>query len=153
MLIRLLGYLGRLVRLVLLIALYALVLWYGVETASQLNTHPTLTTIAVALIALGVAGSTYRILVDVAKETKGAIVVIADFLNTHLVEPQKRRLLEQGRTEGRAEGRAEAIADIRSRLLREGIDPDRIIPPRIKATWTLLTAIGPSDYSENRHNR
>ena len=110
-------------------ALYALVLWYGAETAAQLNTPPILTGIAVALIALGVAGSTYRILTDVGNEVKGGIVVLAAFLNEKLVEPQRRRLRAEGRAEGHAEGRAEAIADVRSRLLQEGIDPDRIIPP------------------------
>ncbi len=60
-------------------------------------------------------------------------MVIAAFLNEKLVEPQRRKLRaegrEEGRVEGRAEARAEVIADIRSRLLREGIDPDLIIPP------------------------
>ncbi len=129
---RVLRYLWRLVRLLLAVVIYALVLWYGAKTATELDTPPVVTGIAVALIALGIAGSIYRILIDVAKEAKGAIMVLADFLNTHLVEPQRRRLIEQGRVEGRAEGieegRAEAIADIRSRLLQEGIDPDLIIP-------------------------
>ena len=59
-------------------------------------------------------------------------MVLAEFLNRHLLEPQKQRLLNQGRNEGRAQGRAEAraaiIADVRARLLEEGIDPDRIAP-------------------------
>ncbi len=88
------------------------------------HTPPILTKIAVALIALGITGSIYRILIEVAKETKGAVMVLAEFLNRHLLEPQKRRLID----EGRKEGRAETIADIRSRLLQEGIDPGRIIP-------------------------
>ena len=128
-----LRYLGRFTRLLLIIAIYALVLWYGKATTAHLDTPPVLTKIAVALVALGVTGSIYRILIDVAKETKGAIMVIAAFLNEKLVEPQRRKLRaegrEEGRVEGRAEARAEVIADIRSRLLREGIDPDLIIPP------------------------
>lgn len=56
-------------------------------------------------------------------------MVLATFLNEKLVEPQRRRLRAEGREEGRKEGRAETIADIRSRLLRQGIDPDLIIPP------------------------
>ena len=129
---RILRYLDRSVRLILIMAIYALVIWYGTVTTAHLNTPPTLTKIAVALIALGVTGSIYRILIDVAKETRGAIMVLAAFLNEKLVEPQRRRLRAQGREEGRKEGRkearAEVIADIRSRLLQEGIDPDRIIP-------------------------
>lgn len=121
---RFLRYLWRLVRLLLAIAIYALVLWYGVETAQKLDAPTVLAGIAVALIALGIAGSTYRILIDVAKEAKGAIMVLADFLNTHLVEPQRRRLIERGREEGRAE----TIAKGRARLIEEGIDPDRIFP-------------------------
>ena len=123
---RILRYLGRFIRLSLMAALYALVLWYGAETARRLNTPPILTGIAVALIALGVTGSIYRILIDVARETKGAIMVLADFLNTHLVEPQKRRLIERGRAEGRAEARAEVIAKLRSILAQEGIDPELV---------------------------
>ena len=128
-----LRYLGRFTRLLSIIAIYALVLWYGKATTAHLDTPPVLTKIAVALVALGVTGSIYRILIDVANETKGAIMVIAAFLNEKLVEPQRRKLRaegrEEGRVEGRAEARAEVIADIRSRLLREGIDPDRILPP------------------------
>ncbi len=64
-------------------------------------------------------------------------MVLAEFLNRHLLEPQKQRLLNQGRAEGkaavraeaRAEARAEIIANVRARLLEEGIDPDRIVPP------------------------
>ena len=143
---RALRYLWRLTRLLLAIAIYALVLWYGAETAQDLDTPPVVTEVAVALIALGIAGSIYRILIDVAKEAKGAIMVLADFLNTNLVEPQKRRLIErgreegrtegreegrtkgreEGRTEGREEGRTETIARVRSILMEEGVDPDLI---------------------------
>ena len=138
-----LRYLGRFTRLLLIIAIYALVLWYGKATTAHLDTPPVLTQIAVALVALGITGSIYRILIDIVNETKGAIMVLADFLNTHLLEPRKRRLREEGRAagreegraEGREEGRSETIADIRSRLLRQGIDPDRIIPPE-KANGT-----------------
>ena len=125
---RVLRYLWRLVRLLLAVAIYALVLWYGVETAQKLDAPPVVAGIAVALIALGIAGSTYRILIDVAKETKGAIMVLADFLNTHLVEPQKRRLIERGRAQGREEARAETITEGRARLIEQGIDPDLIFP-------------------------
>lgn len=129
---RLLRYLGRFIRLCLMAALYALVLWYGAETAAELDTPPTMTWVAVALIALGIAGSTYRILIAAANAVKGDIMVFAAFLNEKLVEPQRRRLRAEGHAvglaEGRAEGRAEIIADIRARLLEEGIDPERIFP-------------------------
>lgn len=106
-------------------ALYALVLWYGAETAAKLDTPPLLTWVAVALIALGVAGSTYQILIAATNAVKGDIMVLATFLNEKLVEPQRRRL----RAEGHAEGRAETIAEVRARLLEKGIDPDDILPP------------------------
>ena len=124
--------LGRFVRLVLAGAIYALVLWYGVETAEELNTPPVVTGIVIALVALGIAGSIYRILIDVAKEAIGGTMVLAAFLNERLVEPQRRRLMERGRAlgraEGLAEGREEVIAQARARLLEEGIDPDLIFP-------------------------
>lgn len=129
---RSLRYLWRLVRLLLAVAIYALVLWYGVETAQKLDAPRVLSGVAVALIALGIAGSTYRILIDVAREGKGAIMVLAAFLNEKLVEPQRRKLRAEGREEGRAEGREEGRAEIiamgRARLMEEGIDPDLIFP-------------------------
>jgi hypothetical protein len=125
---RVLRYLWRLVRLLLAVAIYALVLWYGVETAQKLDAPPVVAGIAVALIALGIAGSTYRILIDVAKEAKGSIMALAAFLNDKLVEPQRRRLRAEGREEGRAEGRAETITEGRARLIEQGIDPDLIFP-------------------------
>ena len=129
---RVLRYLWRLARLLLGVAIYALVLWYGVETAQKLDAPPVVSGIAVALIALGIAGSTYRILIDVAKEAKGGIMVLADFLNEKLVKPQRRRLIERGRAEGREEGREEARAEViakgRARLIEQGIDPDLIFP-------------------------
>lgn len=125
-------YLARLIRLLVIGGVYALVIWYGLITTANLQTSPILTKIAIGVIALGITGSIYTILVQVAKEIKGATMVLAEFLNRHLLEPQKQRLLSQGRAQGRAEARAEAraeiIADVRARLLEEGIDPDRIMP-------------------------
>ena len=99
--------LGRLLRLILAGAIYALVLWYGVETTEDLDTSPVVTGAVIALVALGIAGSIYRILIDVSKEALGGIVVLAEFLNNHLLEPQRRRLMERGRAQGREEGREE----------------------------------------------
>ncbi len=50
-------------------------------------------------------------------------MVIAEFLNRHLLEPQKQRLLEEGRKEGRARERAEIV----TRLEELGLDPSEIL--------------------------
>ena len=121
-------YFARIARLLIIGGIYALVIWYGLITTADAQTSPILIKIAIGVIALGVTGSIYTILIQVAREAKGAIVVLAEFLNRHLLEPQKQRLLNQGRNEGRAEARAEIIADVRAKLLEEGIDPDRIVP-------------------------
>ena len=47
-------------------------------------------------------------------------MVIAAFLNRHLLKPQKQRLLQQGRSQERAE--------IRARLKKLGLNPDDILP-------------------------
>lgn len=129
-------YFARIARLLVVGGIYALVIWYGLITTANVQTSPILIKIAIGVIALGITGSIYTILIQVAREAKGAIVVLAEFLNRHLLEPQKQRLLSQGRNEGiaegraqgRAEARAEIIADVRAKLLEEGIDPDRIVP-------------------------
>ena len=54
-------------------------------------------------------------------------MVIAEFLNRHLLEPQKQRLLEQGRQKGREEGRAQERAEIEARLQQLGMDPSEIL--------------------------
>ncbi len=124
---------GKVIRLSLMAALYALILWYGAETAAKLDTPPLLTWVAVALIALGVAGSTYQILIAATNAVKGDIMVLATFLNEKLVEPQRRRLRAEGHAAGRAEGRAATIAEGRARLMEAGIDPDLIFPPEEEA--------------------
>lgn len=138
---RILSYLGKVARLILLAVIYALVVWYGIATTANLNTPPIPTKIAIALIALGVTGSTYKILTKVAGEATGGIMVLAEFLNNKLLEPQKRRLRAEGHTAGRveghtagraegyAEGRDETLALVRTNLLEKGINPDDIIPP------------------------
>ena len=55
-------------------------------------------------------------------------MVLAEFLNTNLLEPLKQRLRDEGYAEGVAQGRAEAIAVARSRLLENGINPDVLFP-------------------------
>lgn len=116
---RLLRYLGYIVRLAVLAGIYALVLFYLNATAADLDIPPIPTKITIALIALGITGSIYEILVRIAVEVIGGIVVIADFLKTHLLEPRERRLRAEGFDEGRAEGREEGRA--------EGIDEGRVI--------------------------
>lgn len=137
-------------------ALYALIMWYGLEAAKNIGTPPVLTKIAVVLISLGVAGSTYNILVQVFKEIRGGAMVLADFLNRTLLEPQKRRDQErlenaraeaheaghaegrveghaegraEGRAEGHEEGRAEAMDIVRALMREKGLNPNDIIPP------------------------
>ena len=130
------GYIGKCIRLVLAAALYALIMWYGLEAAKNIGTPRVLTKIAVVLISLGVAGSTYKILVQVFKEIRGGSMVLADFFFFFLLEPQKRRdreRLEKARAEaheaGHAEGRAEAMDIVRALMREKGLNPDDIIPP------------------------
>lgn len=128
---RLLRYLGYIVRLAVLAGIYALVLFYlnATATAADLDIPAIPTKITIALIALGITGSIYGILVRIAAEVKGAIVVLADFLKTHLLEPRERRLRE----EGRAEGRAETLSEVRSLLQEQGFNLDQItLPPDAK---------------------
>ena len=64
-------------------------------------------------------------------------MVLAEFLNRHLLEPQKQRLLEQGRKQGlqqahdAAQAEAQARLDeARTRLEEMGFDPDEILPAK-----------------------
>ena len=138
---RILLYLSRLARLLLMAAIYALVVWYGLITTAEVDAPPVPVRIAIAFIALGITGSIYSILAKMATEAKGAIMVLAEFLNTSLLEPHKRRLraegFDKGRTEGRAEGhieghtegRAETLAEVRLALQKAGINLDDYLPP------------------------
>ncbi len=59
-------------------------------------------------------------------------MVLAEFLNRKLLEPQDRRLQEQlkkARAEAREEGHAEAMAIVRALMREKGLNPDDIIPP------------------------
>ena len=47
-------------------------------------------------------------------------MALASLLNTHLVEPQKRRLIARGHAEGRVEGRVEGHAEGRVEGHAEG---------------------------------
>ena len=109
--------------------MYAVLLWYGITRADQ----PSELTIAIiALTSLGVTYGGSVALFRVAGEIWRSTVVIAEFLNQHLLEPLKERQREEGRKEGREEGRKEgrkaALAAIRKRLAEDGLNPDDYLP-------------------------
>ena len=122
---RLLRYLGRVVRLLVFVAVYILVVWYGIATTANLEVPSLPLKIAIAFIALGVTGSTCSILARAASETKGGIMVLAEFLNTNLLEPLKQRLRDEGYAEGVASGRAEGVAQGRAEGVAEGVAQGR----------------------------
>ena len=79
-------------------------------------------------------------------------MVLAEFLNTNLLEPHKRRLRAkefdkgraeghieghtEGRAEGHTEGRAETLAEVRLALQKAGINLDDYLPPEQEAEDT-----------------
>ena len=117
--LRLLLYLGRIARWLLLAAIYALVVWYGRVTTAEVDAPPVLLLTAIAAIALGITGSIYQILPGIIGEVKDIIMALASLLNTHLVEPQKRRLI--------ARGRSEVLDELRPLLRERGIELDDLI--------------------------
>ena len=123
--LRLLLYLARIARWLLLAAIYALVVWYGLVTTAQVDAPPILLRTAIAAIALGITGSIYQILPGIVGEVKDIIMALASLLNTHLVEPQKRRLIARGHAEGRVEGRAEGRVEGHAEGRVEGHDEGR----------------------------
>ena len=60
-------------------------------------------------------------------------MVIAAFLNTHLLEPRKQRLRAEGFNEGQAQGQAQSraatLAEVRSLLQEQGFNLDEIALP------------------------
>ena len=56
-------------------------------------------------------------------------MVIAAFLNRHLLEPQRQRLMAQGLEQGLEQGRKEERNNIREQLRQRGYDPDELLPP------------------------
>ena len=56
-------------------------------------------------------------------------MVIAAFLNKHLLEPQRQRLMAQGLEQGLEQGRKEERNNIREHLRQRGYDPDELLPP------------------------
>ena len=106
------------------VGIYAALLWYGISIFEEPDK------LDIAIIALTSLGVTYGASVALFKsisEIVGGIMVIAAFLNRHLLEPQKQRLLEQGREEERKANKAR-IAVARKLLAERGFNPDEFLP-------------------------
>ena len=148
----------KLVKKIIAAAIFAVLCWKGVELAYQQASPPDTLTLAVVVItALGVAYGACVALFQVIKEMTGGIMVLAHFLNQHLVEPLKERQREQGRELGIEQGRELGIEQgrelgieqgqklglkqgqklgrqterdrIRAQLLEQGLDLDELLPP------------------------
>ena len=113
--------------------IYAGVVWYGISIFDEPDK---LDKAFVGLTSLGVTYGISLAMFRTVGEIGGVIMVLAEFLNRHLLEPQKQRLLEEGRKEGRSEGRSEglkegrekALAAVRKRLAEDGLNPDDYLP-------------------------
>lgn len=101
--------------------IYAGVVWYGISIFDEPDR---LDKAFVGLTSLGVTYGISLAMFRTVGEIGGAIMVLAEFLNRHLLEPQKQRLLE----EGRKEGREKALAAVRKRLAEDGLNPDDYLP-------------------------
>ena len=111
------------------LGIFVALFWYATNAVGNLDNFDRL------IIGLTIFGVTYGIsrpLFEGISEVVGGIMVIAEFLNRHLLEPQKQRLLDEGRKEGHKEGleegRAQERAEIRARLKARGLNPDEILP-------------------------
>jgi len=116
----------NLLKTIVAAAIYAAIFWYSFSIAD----NPDRRTVAmIGLISLGIAYGVWTALFKVAGEMAGGIMVLAEFLNRHLLEPQKQRLIRQGRQQAMAEAEAR-LDEARARLRALGLDPDEIIPER-----------------------
>lgn len=109
--------------------IYAAILWYSISTVQNTDR---LTIAMLGLISFGIAYSVWTALFKVAGEISGGIMVLAEFLNRHLLEPQKERLMEQVRQQVKAEAEAKIqarLAEVRARLKDRGPNPDDFLPP------------------------
>ena len=106
--------------------IYAVIFWYSIGAAPKTDR---LAVAIIALISLGIAYSVTVAVFRIAREIGGGIVVIAEFLNRHLLEPQKRRLVELGLEQGLEQGRKEERDNIRAQLRERGYDLDEMLPP------------------------
>ena len=111
---------------VVAVAIYAAILWYSLSIADNPDR---LTTAMIGLISFGIAYGVWTAVFKVSGEIAGGLMVLAEFLNRHLLEPQKQRLLQQGREEGRVEGQAKERDSIRAKLREQGYDLDKMLTP------------------------
>lgn len=118
----------NLLKTVVAAAIYAAIFWYSFSITDNSDR---LTTVMIGLISLGIAYGVWTALFKVVGELAGGIMVLAEFLNRHLLEPQKQRLLRQGREQAMAEAdnavRAR-LSEARSKLEEQGLDPDDFLP-------------------------
>ena len=121
---------------VVAVLIYAGILWYSINADADASGATAYGMIAV--ISLGIAYGVTVAVFRVASEIGGSIMVIATFLNRHLLEPQKQRLMAQGLEQGRHQGleqglergRKEERNNIREHLRQQGYDPDELLPPQ-----------------------
>ena len=121
-------FLINLLKAIVAVATYAAIFWYSFGIADNPDR---LTTAMIGLISFGIAYSIWTALFKVSGEIAGGIMVLAEFLNRHLLEPQKQRLLAQGRQQAKDEADAELrtrLARARTRLEEQGLNPDEILP-------------------------
>ena len=79
------------------------------------------------------SGLMWGALLSILKDTPERNLVIAPFLERHLLKPLEEKRLDKWREEGREIGRAEAIeaiAEIRKLLEERGLNPDEILPDK-----------------------
>ena len=111
-------------------AIFGALYWYATIAVSNLDNFDRL------IIGLTIFGVTYGIsrpIFEGIAEIIGGIMVIAEFLNRHLLEPQKQRLLAEGRKQAHDDAQAAAEArldEARDRLRALGLDPDEILPDK-----------------------
>lgn len=119
---------ANLLKTIVAAAIYAAIFWYSFSIANDPNR---LTTAMIGLVSLGIAYGVWTALSKVAGELAGGIMVLAEFLNRHLLEPQKQRLLRQGREQAMAEAddvvRAR-LSEARRKLEKQGLNPDEFLP-------------------------
>ena len=113
----------KLARAAVASAIYAVILWYSITTADEIDGPVEYGIIAV--ISLGIAYGVTVAVFRVASETGEVAMVLAKYLNQHLLEPLK----EQQRAEGEERGRSAERERIRRHLQQQGYDPDALLPP------------------------
>lgn len=120
----------KLLKAIVAAAVFAVLRWKGIGYAP--DTDP-LTLAVIVITALGVAYSACVALFRVITETTGGIMVLANFLNQHLMEPLKEQQREQGREQGLEQGlkqgRQAERDRIRAQLRERGLDLDELLPP------------------------